>query len=100
MLALDRGVGMAEVGRCMQDGYSTAGSPGTGLGAVARLADDLRVYSRPGLGSVIMARFLQAAGADRAAGRGNAGGSQRRRTMVGAVVAPYPGEQVCGDHWL
>lgn len=86
VLALDRGKGMADVGRCMEDGYSTAGSPGTGLGAVQRLTDDMRVYSRPGLGTVVMARILQSPGN----GRGS---------LVGAVLAPYPGEQVCGDNW-
>src|SRR5215472_16425800 len=44
LLALDHGNGMADVDRCMDDGYSTAGSPGNGLGAIARLADDLRIY--------------------------------------------------------
>ncbi len=87
LLVLDRGNGMSDVGRCMDDGYSTAGSPGTGLGAVARLADELRIYSRPGLGSAIMVRFLQ----DAVRGK--------RRTLIGAAIAPYPGEQVCGDHW-
>ena len=33
VLAIDRGAGMSDVARCFQDGYSTAGSPGTGLGA-------------------------------------------------------------------
>ena len=42
-----------------QDGYSTAGSPGTGLGAIARLADTVRIYSRPGQGCAIMARFVE-----------------------------------------
>ena len=87
LLALDRGSGMIDVARCMEDGYSTAGSPGTGLGAVARLTDDLRIWSRPGLGSAIMVRFLQKPAHD------------RHRTQLGAAVAPYPGEQVCGDHW-
>jgi anti-sigma regulatory factor (Ser/Thr protein kinase) len=87
LLALDRGSGMKDVARCMDDGYSTAGSPGNGLGAVARLADDLRIYSRPGLGSAIMVRFLRKAGRD------------GHRTELGGVVAPYPGEQVCGDNW-
>jgi anti-sigma regulatory factor (Ser/Thr protein kinase) len=104
VLALDRGSGMAEVGRCMQDGYSTAGSPGNGLGAVARLADDLRVYSRPDRGCVIMARFFQPVGSRQKsdgnpyAGVRNAGGVGGR-TQLGAAVAPYPGEQVCGDQW-
>ena len=58
VLALDRGRGMADVDRCMADGYSTAGSPGNGLGAVIRLADDVRIYSRTNVGSAIMVRFL------------------------------------------
>src|SRR6185503_6250659 len=36
VLALDRGPGMANVDRCFEDGFSTAGSAGTGLGAVRR----------------------------------------------------------------
>src|SRR3984957_7700577 len=87
LLALDRGRGMADVGRCMDDGYSTAGSPGNGLGAIARLADDVRIYSRPGLGSAIMVRFAQHSA------------SRSPRTLLGSAVAPYPGEQVCGDNW-
>jgi anti-sigma regulatory factor (Ser/Thr protein kinase) len=85
LLALDRGRGMADVQRCSQDGYSTAGSPGNGLGAIARLADDMRIYSRSGLGTAVMARL-------RCAGAGAS-----RRTQVGAALAPYPGETVCGD---
>src|SRR5436309_3144918 len=30
-LALDRGPGIANVAKCLRDGYSTTGSPGTGL---------------------------------------------------------------------
>ncbi len=86
LLALDRGSGMADPARCMEDGYSTAGSPGTGLGAVARLADTMQIYSRPGQGTAIMARFV---------GRSAPGA----RTLLGATLAPYPGEPVCGDNW-
>jgi len=86
MLALDRGSGMVDPGRCMQDGYSTAGSPGNGLGAVARLADITRIYSRPGQGSAILARFVNAPGT-------------ASQTLLGATLAPYPGERVCGDNW-
>lgn len=86
LLALDRGKGMADIQRCLRDGYSTAGSPGNGLGAIERLADSMRVYSRPGLGSAIMARIL----------REQPKGSS---TAIGAALAPYPGEPVCGDNW-
>jgi anti-sigma regulatory factor (Ser/Thr protein kinase) len=91
LLALDRGNGMADVGRCMDDGYSTAGSPGNGLGAIARLADDIRIYSRPGLGSAIMVRFFQQTARDTP--------RDTQRTILGAAVAAYPGEHVCGDNW-
>ena len=87
LLALDRGKGMTDVARCMADGYSTAGSPGNGLGAVARVADGLRIYSSDSLGSAIMARFRQRAA------------RPEHRTLIGTALAPYPGEQVCGDHW-
>ena len=86
VLALDRGRGMTDIRRCMQDGYSTAGSPGNGLGAIERLAGDLRVYSKPGHGTAIMARFHQRPGI-------------RQGSQLGAVLAPYPGEEVCGDNW-
>lgn len=86
LLALDRGTGMIDVDRCMQDGYSTAGSPGNGLGAITRLADVARVYSRPNQGCAVMVRFAD-------------GRTPGHRTLLGAVLAPYPGETVCGDSW-
>src|SRR5688572_4564985 len=33
VLSIDRGPGMADLGRCLEDGFSTGGTPGTGLGA-------------------------------------------------------------------
>jgi anti-sigma regulatory factor (Ser/Thr protein kinase) len=38
LLGLDKGAGMADVGKCLHDGYSTSGSPGTGLGAIERMS--------------------------------------------------------------
>lgn len=57
ILAVDKGPGMADVGRCLEDGYSTAGSPGTGLGAIRRLADAFDIYSQVGQGTVLLARI-------------------------------------------
>jgi anti-sigma regulatory factor (Ser/Thr protein kinase) len=86
LLALDRGTGMANPARCMQDGYSTAGSPGNGLGSIARLADTLQIYTRSGQGSAVMCRFITRP-------------APTRHGILGAALAPYPGEQVCGDSW-
>ena len=40
VVAIDSGPGIAEVHRSMQDGFSTGGTPGNGLGAVRRLSDE------------------------------------------------------------
>ena len=87
LLALDRGRGMADPDRCMADGYSTAGSPGTGLGAIERLADAVRIYTRPGQG-------MRDHGALRRTPRPTAPGrcsAPRSR--------PIRVRLVCGDNW-
>ncbi len=88
LIALDKGPGIADVARCLIDGFSTAGSPGTGLGAVARVSDSYAIYSRPGVGTAVMARFL-------------AGGAVPPGALeIGVVIDTYPGESVCGDGWV
>lgn len=52
VLALDRGPGIPDVARSLGDGFSTGGTPGTGLGAVRRLARDFDVYSTVPPGTV------------------------------------------------
>jgi hypothetical protein len=82
LLAVDRGPGMHDVALCMRDGYSTAGTPGTGLGAMRRLADLFDIYSNPGEGTVVLARF---------------GKAEAHR--FGVVNVPLEGELECGDGW-
>ena len=88
VLTLDRGPGMPDVGRCLEDGFSTAGGPGKGLGAVARLADLFEVHSEPGAGTVALARVYLGPPPPLP-------GTVR----IGAVHLPMPGETVCGDAW-
>lgn len=90
LLALDRGPGMANVSRSMEDGYSTAGSPGNGLGAAKRLSDRFAVYTRPDAGAVLMARLSRTEPAARPA---------TPRAEIGAINVPYPGETLSGDVW-
>ena len=82
LLSIDRGPGMADIARCLTDGYSTAGTPGTGLGAVKRLANAFDIHSEPGQGTIVMARF----------GPGSA-------LRHGAISIPLAGELDCGDSW-
>lgn len=89
-LALDKGRGMPDVEACLRDGYSTAGSPGTGLGAIARQSQLFEIFSRPGLGTAVLARFQR---------RSVAGAMRFGSTTFGAVSLPKAGEDVCGDGW-
>jgi anti-sigma regulatory factor (Ser/Thr protein kinase) len=90
VIAMDQGPGIANVPKSMGDGYSTGGTPGTGLGAVRRLADDFELHTSVPQGTVIVARVR----AERRARTADTGGFQ------GAAIAiAAPGEQVCGDGW-
>jgi anti-sigma regulatory factor (Ser/Thr protein kinase) len=82
VLAIDRGPGMGNVDSCLRDGFSTAGTSGTGLGAVRRLAVEFDLHSVVGEGTVVMARIGSLC-------------SQR----FGAVSISMPGELICGDRW-
>lgn len=89
VLSIDRGPGMSDVDACLVDGFSTAGSPGTGLGAVRRLSTAFDCYSRAGSGTVLLASI-----APLRAPRGGNGA-----VALGGVSVPHVGEQACGDDW-
>ncbi len=90
ILSLDRGAGMPSVEQCMQDGYSTSGSPGTGMGAILRQAHDLDILSLSERGSAIYVRALN----------GRLPSEQSiERAPFGAVSLPKHGELANGDAW-
>ncbi|MEW2516667.1 ATP-binding protein [Actinacidiphila alni] len=91
VLVTDAGPGIADVSDAMRDGVSTGGTLGIGLGAVRRLADTFDIHSRPGLGTVQLARFWPGPRkAPPLAGE----------PLVGGVTRPISGEEICGDAWL
>jgi anti-sigma regulatory factor (Ser/Thr protein kinase) len=87
IISIDQGPGMSNVQQCLADGYSTAGTSGTGLGAIQRLSTQLDVHSAPGKGTVLAARLL-------AAGR-----TERPPLCLGVTAKPVAGETVSGDAW-
>jgi anti-sigma regulatory factor (Ser/Thr protein kinase) len=89
VLSLDKGPGMSNVALSLGDGYSTAGSPGTGLGAIQRTAGAFDLYSQPEKGTAIVARVF-------AQHRSNDPYAQ----SIGVIRQPKPGEVVCGDGWI
>lgn len=90
VLALDRGKGIEDVSAALQDGYSTAGTPGNGLGAMSRLASTFQIYSAPGGGTAVFARVLRT---------GDDVESESRSYGMSSISLPIMGESVCGDAW-
>jgi anti-sigma regulatory factor (Ser/Thr protein kinase) len=89
VLALDKGPGLANAAQALRDGYSTTGSPGTGLGAMQRLATLFDIHSVPGAGTVLLARLWSKPLSN----------SRPPPLEIGALSLPKPGEVVCGDRW-
>ena len=89
LIAIDAGPGITDLDRALTDGYSTAGSPGHGLGAMARLATDFDIFTGAGVGTVLAARVES----------GRAPTAPRAAFDVGVVRVPKRGESECGDAW-
>jgi anti-sigma regulatory factor (Ser/Thr protein kinase) len=90
ILALDRGPGITNVTASLQDGYSTAGSMGTGLGALSRASPSFDLYSLPGRGTALRLEIWGTALVPPPADQ----------FELGAVCLPKTGEEVAGDGWL
>ena len=89
ILAIDRGPGMRDLPRAREDGYSTAGTLGHGLGSIERQSDFFQIYSEPS-GTVAVAQLWTT--------------PQRRAARqplyeIGGVLVSHPGEPICGDAW-
>ncbi len=90
LLSLDRGAGMQNVHRSLEDGVSTSGSSGTGMGAIIRQAHEFDILSSPDLGTAIYVRSQ----AGKIPERNHASSSP-----YGAVSVPTPTETANGDAW-
>jgi anti-sigma regulatory factor (Ser/Thr protein kinase) len=87
VVSIDRGPGISDVARSLEDGYSTSGTQGNGLGSVKRLSSVFDVYSTP-QGTVLVSQVWNGALPE-----------ANREPETGAICLPYPGESRCGDAW-
>jgi anti-sigma regulatory factor (Ser/Thr protein kinase) len=88
LLALDRGPGMRNITECLRDGFSTAGTAGTGLGAIKRLSDRFEVFSQPGGGTVVWVRLRALGNCEPLHAFESSG-----------ISIAVEREEVCGDGW-
>jgi anti-sigma regulatory factor (Ser/Thr protein kinase) len=94
MVAINSGTGIRSVPEALRDGFSTAGSSGTGLGAIARSATQMDVYTLPDRGVAVFWRRD-----DQSPDAASLIGSPSRISM-GGVCIPVAGEDVSGDSWF
>jgi anti-sigma regulatory factor (Ser/Thr protein kinase) len=88
IIALDHGPGIPDVAVSLSDGVSTAGTPGTGFGAIARQSDEFCVYSTPGHGAAVVSRIWPGDASPTDGG-----------ILAEGVLVPHPREELCGDGW-
>jgi hypothetical protein len=89
IVAVDSGAGIPSLARAMTDGFSTAGTPGLGLGAVKRLSRSFDIFSaiepEAARGTVVSAVI----GPEEPAGE----------SQTAVLSTALPGETVSGDSW-
>jgi anti-sigma regulatory factor (Ser/Thr protein kinase) len=83
LIAIDSGPGMADVGRAIGDGHSTAGTLGIGLGAILRQASRWDMHSVPGKGTVLAVQVWP--------------GVVPEPGWAAGMTRPLSGESVSGD---
>jgi anti-sigma regulatory factor (Ser/Thr protein kinase) len=88
VVAVDDGPGIADFATSVLDGVSTAGTFGTGLGALKRQSDEFDVYSARGKGAAFFMRLWR-----------DPEPPARRPIVTGALALPLAGEEECGDGW-
>lgn len=88
VLAIDDGPGIVDLATSIRDGVSTAGTAGTGLGALQRQSDEFDVWSMREMGAAFFMRLWRGSPPPEACG-----------VEVGALCVPMAGEEACGDGW-
>lgn len=94
IVSIDKGRGIASLPAAMRDGYSTAGSAGTGLGAIFRQSESFDVYTHPGHGTAIYCCVIDDERTPR-----EAFPSRDAALRIAGICVPKKGESVSGDAW-
>lgn len=92
ILAIDKGPGIADMGRAMRDEGSTTDC---GFAGIRRSADLFDIYSQLGRGTAVVAHV----GAPPALNTACGSTASDLTGCVGVVCVPLRGEEECGDAW-
>lgn len=88
VIAIDKGPGIINLNWQMEDGNSSAGTYGIGLGAVRRLSHEFDIYTVADNGTALWMIIWA---------------EEQKPALpfwqIGAICVPIEGEDVCGDSW-
>ena len=88
LIALDKGKGIGNLAQSFEDGYSSAGTAGHGLGAIRRQSQMVNIATWPGRGTAVLVHIS-------ADGKPAAG--PPIMPVCGCIAIPIHGEEICGD---
>jgi len=88
VIAVDSGPGMEDPTKNFEDGHSTAGTYGVGLGAIKRLANEVDIFSERGKGTVLVMIIWNTTEL-----------VPEFEWLVGSMCIPLASEEICGDSW-
>ncbi|PHK25497.1 hypothetical protein VF13_42520 [Nostoc linckia z16] len=91
LFCLDSGPGITNISRMMQDGNSSSGTLGEGLGAIKRLSSVFQLYSGAGWGTVAYCKVSEQAVPQV---------PRKKLADFGVVNVCSPGEMVSGDGYF
>ena len=87
IICIDHGPGMKNPEKMIEDGISSSGSLGEGLGAIKRLSDEFGLYSLPHWGTIIISRLYTK----------RIKKIDKKTLTFGTINVPADGEDKCGD---
>ncbi|GFE68963.1 SpoIIE family protein phosphatase [Chroococcus sp. FPU101] len=90
IISLDKGPGIENISECLQDGYSTKGTAGNGLGAISRLSNCFEIYSDYPKGTALLVQMWDSSSVLK---------NTKERLVIGGICLPKKGEEVSGDSW-
>jgi anti-sigma regulatory factor (Ser/Thr protein kinase) len=110
IVSVDSGPGIADVDLAIEDGFSTCGTMGGGLGAVNRLMDEFCITSNVAdtpdaaplqIGTRVECRkWLPRHVLQRSEGKTLSGASSQAKLSFAVMLRPMPGEQCSGDAYF
>ncbi|EHQ24393.1 SpoIIE family protein phosphatase [Mucilaginibacter paludis] len=90
LISIDRGPGISNIAKMMQDGVSTTNTMGNGLGSIKRLSDVFEIYSIPDWGTIILSRVYNDSKSVK----------NTLKADVRSIILSKPGETCSGDGFI